>query len=677
MSVTPEQEQAQLDALAIAIRQRAEQAFEAMLQRLREGESPRDAIKAVSETFAGEYFSELSTAFSAVLQENVGLATIKAWPVGEVDLSERLYTHLDEVNAVTRGLIADHVKGFVQARTLAMQIYEGYEFKTDPLQVKAKLPKYLREALDDPAVSQGFAQIVGRIRASALKTPALKAAYLQAIDDLEAGVGEGRLRRVTRVAWYERNRYFANRIAQTELHRAYSNQVSSELMSDDEAVWVKVQMSRTHPRVDICDYHSGLNAWGQGPGFYPKAKAPRPPFHPFCRCTVRPAYELDAEAEQVERQDAPQAFMQGRSDYDQRLIAGSRDRLQRFRDGESLEAIYNGATKSTYRWGRVGDGYNATTQEISKPAIEDAPAWKEGTAQAAWHEKSFKDANEAIIKGIRAHDHRLNDVEASSKEGAFYSSSAKKIQMGKKTMDTYHGQGVFRHEYGHFLDNVIAEKDGAGVGFRSSYPDFITAMKDDMKDSLRSSGMGRPSAATTAFNNDRAMFYNNAQSEVVALEKSARKAVIAVNARSVGLTYDEVVSFIEKETTHIDDILARDVRINRMLVAIQRSDPLEFMEAIHSGIDWREKSYIYKKGIIGKFSDLIGSATKNRLLGHGEGGNGGHSKSYYAQGAEFAPTEVFANLTALVGSGDKVWVTVLERMTPRLLKKYTEIMNEQ
>lgn len=356
MSVTPEQEQAQLDALAIAIRQRAEQAFEAMLQRLREGESPRDAIKAVSETFAGEYFSELSTAFSVVLQENVGLATIKAWRVGEVDLSERLYTHLDEVNAVARGLIADHVKGFVQARTLAMQIYEGYEFKTDPLKVKAKLPKYLREALDDPAVSQGFAQIVGRIRASALKTPALKAAYLQAIDDLEAGVGEGRLRRVTRVAWYERNRYFANRIAQTELHRAYSNQVASELMEDEEAVWVKVQMSRTHPRVDICDYHAGLNAWGQGPGVYPKAKAPKPPFHPHCRCTVRPAYELDAEAEQVERQDAPQAFMQGRSDYDQRLIAGSRDRLQRFRDGESLEEIYNAATKSTYKWGRVGDG---------------------------------------------------------------------------------------------------------------------------------------------------------------------------------------------------------------------------------------------------------------------------------------------------------------------------------
>jgi hypothetical protein len=76
---------------------------------------------------------------------------------------------------------------------------------------------------------------------------------------------------------------------------------------------------------------------------------------------------MDAEAEQVERQDAPQAFMQGRSDYDQRLIAGSRDRLQRFRDGESLEEIYSGATKSTYRWTKLGDPIVITQPEQAEP----------------------------------------------------------------------------------------------------------------------------------------------------------------------------------------------------------------------------------------------------------------------------------------------------------------------
>jgi hypothetical protein len=33
--------------------------------------------------------------------------------------------------------------------------------------------------------------------------------------------------------FYERNRYFANRIARTELHRAYTDQQARELMRQD------------------------------------------------------------------------------------------------------------------------------------------------------------------------------------------------------------------------------------------------------------------------------------------------------------------------------------------------------------------------------------------------------------------------------------------------------------
>lgn len=280
--MSPEQEQEQLDALARVIKQRAEAAFEELMTRLQAGEDPRAAMEAVTSQFHGQYYDELSAAFSTVLDRAIGSADIRSLPVSDVALSERLYRHTAEVNAVTRQIIKDHVKGFTQARDLAMQIYEGYGFKDDPLKVQVNLPKYLREALQDPAISQGFAQIVGRIRADNLKTPALKAAYLQAIDALEAGAGDNRLKKLMQTAWFERNRYFANRIAQTELHRAYSNQVAQEIMADEATVWVKYQMSKTHPKVDICDRHAGLNGWGKGPGIYPKAQAPKPPAHPFC-----------------------------------------------------------------------------------------------------------------------------------------------------------------------------------------------------------------------------------------------------------------------------------------------------------------------------------------------------------------------------------------------------------
>lgn len=352
--MTPEQEQEQLDALARSIKLKAQSAFDEMMTRINAGETPRDAIEAVTAQFSGQYYAELSSAFSAVLDSAIGIAEIKQWPVGDVALSEHLYRHTAQVNAVTRQLIQNQAKGFVQMRDLAMQIYEGYRFKDDPLKVKAKLPKYLREALRDPAIDAGFARIVAQIRVNQLKTPALKAAYSQMLDALEQEAGAARLKNLLRTAWYERNRYFANRIAQTELHRAYSNQVAQEIMADDEAVWVKYQMSPTHPRVDICDRHAGLNAWGKGKGVYPKAKAPKPPAHPHCRCTVRPAYEIDGEPGQPIK-DAEQRFMNRLSPYDQRLIAGSRARLEAFKNGRSLESIYNAATRPEYRWKRLGD----------------------------------------------------------------------------------------------------------------------------------------------------------------------------------------------------------------------------------------------------------------------------------------------------------------------------------
>lgn len=351
----PDEEQARLESMAAMVAQRARAAFNELLQRIGNGEAPRDAIAAVTATFAGEYYSDLSVAFSAILQRTVGVADIKRLTVGKVALSERLYRHTAEVNAATDRIIREHAKGFTQARELAMQLYEGYEFKVDPLAVKARLPKYLRAAMRDPSVSHGLDQIFARARAAELKTPALRAAYLQAIDEVERGAGMERLKNVIKTAWYERNRYFASRIAQTELHRVYEDQKAVEAMDDDDLEWVQVRMSATHPRVDICDFHARLDRYGQGPGVYPKDVAPKPPFHPFCRCRIVPRYDIDADIPQRERNGADRIFMRSLSQYDQRLVAGSRERLQRFHDGETIESIHDQATRKEYRLKRVGD----------------------------------------------------------------------------------------------------------------------------------------------------------------------------------------------------------------------------------------------------------------------------------------------------------------------------------
>lgn len=377
--MTSEELNAMQDELARTIRQQAEAALEQALQLMSEGMAPREALAQVTQTFTGQYYEALSSAFTRVLGDYVGIADIKALNISGIDLSDALYTHIQRTNLTAQQVINDHMKGFVQARKLAMDLYEGYGFKDDPLKVKAKLPKYLRQALKDPAIDDGYRRLLAQIRTNQIKTPALKAGYQQLLDGLENGVGQASLKNLLKTAWFERNRYFANRIAQTETSRAYMNGVAQELMADDQVVWVQYEMSRTHPRVDICDRHAKLNAYGQGPGIYPKAQAPKPPAHPFCRCKITPRYDVEAEPGKPII-NAERSFMAGLDSRDQRLIAGSRAKLDAFNKGKTLESIYNGSAKPMYRWGRLGDGVDLTQSQpvpsspINQPTAPVTPS---------------------------------------------------------------------------------------------------------------------------------------------------------------------------------------------------------------------------------------------------------------------------------------------------------------
>ena len=84
-------------------------------------------------------------------------------------------------------------------------------------------------------------------------------------------------------------RYFANRIAQTELHRAYSDEKSREMVADAELTVVQVRMSATHPKTDICDFHSRLDKYGLGPGAIRRRSRPSPRFIRFAVASWFPA----------------------------------------------------------------------------------------------------------------------------------------------------------------------------------------------------------------------------------------------------------------------------------------------------------------------------------------------------------------------------------------------------
>lgn len=334
--MTPDQASANIAELA-------RRAYEDLLRRIRAGETPRNAADAALAAFRGPYYQQIADALSVILKASIGPDAVKALPVGPVHLAQALYADQRAISAAVAKAVKAHLQELHSARELAKTLYEGYDFKPDILKVIAKLPKYLRVEFD-------------RALAANLKTPALRAAYLQAIQAAEAGAGQAKLERVLQVAFYERNRYLANRIARTEIARAQNAQIARELLADDQIGFVQLRLSSKHPKTDICDLHAKLDAYGLGPGVYPKAEAPLPPFHPHCYCLVRPLLSIPPDQKVKARTNAARAFLESLPADEARQVMGGRERLRRvLEDGGSVQDVVNTNVDPLYHAQRMGD----------------------------------------------------------------------------------------------------------------------------------------------------------------------------------------------------------------------------------------------------------------------------------------------------------------------------------
>ena len=244
----------------------------------------------------------------------------------DITLSKKLY---DVLKNEAVSVIKKHTKESAAALDLAKKLYEGYNFKSDPLKVTKKLPKYLKNEVLKKAEK----------RALKLKTPALKASYLKALKSRE----NENFNKNLKVAFYEKARFYAKRIALNESARAYNMAKATEFLNDENVQFVKYKMSHTHPRADICDYFANADLYGLGKGIYPKEKAPLTPCHPFCRCNLIPKYSIKGEANLNKKavELAQKRYFDNLSLKKQSEILGSYDNLKRFKKGENLLDLIN------------------------------------------------------------------------------------------------------------------------------------------------------------------------------------------------------------------------------------------------------------------------------------------------------------------------------------------------
>jgi len=107
--------------------------------------------------------------------------------------------------------------------------------------------------------------------------------------------------------------------------------------------------------VHNCDLHAKLDAYGLGPGVYPKADAPKPPFHPHCWCQISPRIDLINPKPRF-NPNAERTFLRTLPAKEARDVAGSWEKRRRIlEDKETLESIYNAGKDPLYQWKKIGD----------------------------------------------------------------------------------------------------------------------------------------------------------------------------------------------------------------------------------------------------------------------------------------------------------------------------------
>ena len=229
--------------------------------------------------------------------------------------------------------LAKHFKNKygIECYQIAIHKDEGYDFKDDPLKVKEKYPKYLWEKSANTKVKN-------------IKTPALRAAYSKILKDESKLVANQALK----ISGYEKARYYAKRIALNETARAYNDARAFEYANSKDIQVVKIQMSKTHPRTDICDYYASVDKYGLGAGVYPKDKAPVPPFHPFCRCQMIPKYAHEYSKPKLNAK-ADKEYLEGLKEWQRARILGSKDKAKEALKTGDINSVFNAMKPERYK----------------------------------------------------------------------------------------------------------------------------------------------------------------------------------------------------------------------------------------------------------------------------------------------------------------------------------------
>lgn len=229
----------------------------------------------------------------------------RSWAADGLTLSERTTRSVPLIQEMVAKTVKKAIDDGETYKSLAIQLFDGY--RRGGIIPEQSIPEFMKKLHYLSTVKrynrEGFAKKVRRVElyVKQLKTPALRIAYKKLVAAIDAE-NEYKLKKAVHVATQERTRYFAERIARTEIARAQNAGVYEKYVDNDDCIGFRWRLSSAHPVYDICDMYANADLYGLGPGIYPKDKLPMMPAHPNCMCHIQPVFTGQLAEEKARNQ---------------------------------------------------------------------------------------------------------------------------------------------------------------------------------------------------------------------------------------------------------------------------------------------------------------------------------------------------------------------------------------
>lgn len=258
----------------------------------------------------------LQTAQSALSEEAVSLVTAEEllrslaapWDGSGMTLSEKLHGTAEDMRKRITDTVKEQMRRNQNIRQIAAALYDGYH--AGRVVRQQALPEYVQQLMALYRKSKGnlsvreYEDIMKKLRSVLRQHDRLmrdEAAYNHfrtSVGELVTAILEKNDKAVHNALWaasQEKSRYAAERIARTEVARAYYDAFMAQYESDDAVTAFRWRKSSRHPVFDICDLYAEADLYGLGKGVFPKDKAPGLPAHPHCLCHYSPVYASELE----------------------------------------------------------------------------------------------------------------------------------------------------------------------------------------------------------------------------------------------------------------------------------------------------------------------------------------------------------------------------------------------